>query len=570
MIRSLFMHAPGDPVAVGEGGTRTAVDLHADAGRVARRLAALAPGEILLVCDDRYLFAVALLGAWSAGHAVLLPPNGQPETLRALAADPHVRAFLDDRGGADGRIDVRALLRDPASPWVPPELPPSRHVATLATSGSTGPHKRCPKTAAQLLGEATGLLEVFQVTRGARVLASVPPHHIYGLLFGVLMPLRAGAAFVRETPLHPEAVAAAAARAEATHLVSVPAHLASLAHADALPRFARVFSSGAPLPAATARGLVQRFGWRVTEVFGSSETGGIAWRDDPDHPWQPFPGVKVSIGDDDRLLLDSPLLAPAAPRPLPCADRIARGADGRFELLGRADGVVKVGGKRVSLREVEERLLGLPGVEDAAALAARVDGPRGEEIWVAAAAPGWSAERLRRALAAWLDPVTLPRRIRLVEKLPREVNGKLQRERLHALFEGSEAVPIPRRAVLHLDPESESVEADAQGAEVRRLGFLVPAELVFFDGHFDGMPVLPGIAQLDELVLRQTARFWPDMGGVQSIVRLKFRRPILPGMRIELRLVRRRGELRVDFGIESPSGPCASGTLVFRDPGATK
>jgi hypothetical protein len=223
----------------------------------------------------------------------------------------------------------------------------------------------------------------------------------------------------------------------------------------------------------------------------------------------------------------------------------------------------------VSLREMEERLLGLPGVDDAAALAARVDGPRGEEIWVAVAAPGWDVDRLRRALAAWLEPVTLPRRIRLVEKLPREANGKLQRERLRALFGGSEAMPTLRRAVLHLDPESESAEADAQGAEVRRLGFLVPAELVFFEGHFDGMPVLPGIAQLDELVLRQMARFWPDLGGVQSVVRLKFRRPILPGMRIELRLVRRPGEPRVDFGIDSPSGPCASGTLVFRDPGAT-
>lgn len=565
MIRALLAHHPDALVALGEGGSRRAADLREDAGRVAARLAALEPGEILLACDDRYLFAAALLGAWSAGHAVLLPPNGQPETLRALAAGPGVRAFVDDRGGPDGRIDVRAVLRDDRYRAAAlGEIAPSRVVATLVTSGTTGPAQRCPKTAAQLLGEAATLVDTFRIDAGARVLATVPAHHIYGLLFSVLAPLRAGGAFVRETPLHAESVAAAATRTGATHLVSVPAHLGALAHADAMPGFARAFSSGAPLAAATSRTLHARFGWRVTEVFGSTETGGIGWREDPAAPWEPFPGVRIAVGPEDALLLESPLLPRDAPRPLRCGDRVSCRTDGRFELLGRADGVVKVGGKRVSLREVEERLSALPGVHEAAALAEAVGGARGEEIWVVAAASGWDAARLRQALAAWLDPVTLPRRIRVVDRLPREANGKLRRERLRALFD-DDASGAARHAPVQLDPESETVEVDAAGGEVRRLSFFVPAELAYFDGHFDGLPVLPAIAQLDAIVLRQAGRAWPDLGSVESGLRLKFRRLIRPGTRITVSLARRAGGApRVDFSIDAPTGPCASGTLVFR------
>jgi 4-coumarate--CoA ligase (photoactive yellow protein activation family) len=563
MTLPVLTHAPGDCVARGRAGDRTARELLEDASRIAAVLARFPPGEVLLVCGDRYLFAAGLLGAWTAGHAVLLPPNGQPEVLAALAAGPSVRAFLDDRGA--GTLDLRALLDGPLGPPARTTLDPRETVATLTTSGSTGPNQRCSKTAAQLLGEAATLARTFGVGPDARVLASVPPHHIYGLLFGVLLPLRAGGAFERETPLQAEAVAEAAKRLGATHFVSVPAHLHVLARDGGLPAFERVFSSGAPLPAHTARALSDRFGWSAVEVFGSSETGGIAWRAGPEEAWRPFPGVSVSGGPDGCLLLDSPLLAADAPRPLPCADHVALHADGKFELLGRKDGIVKVGGKRVSLREVEERLLALPGVHDAAALACEGTGARGEELWAAAAAPGWTAERLREALARWLDPVVVPRRLRVVSALPRDGSGKLPRARLLALFD--QPAPAP---VVEFTIDAERSTADARGREVRTLEVTVPAELIWFEGHFEGQPVLPGVVQLERLVLRQARRFWPDLGPVERVLRLKFSKIIGPGARIVLTLTRASGAAAVDFAISSPEGACASGTLHLRLRSATR
>jgi hypothetical protein len=153
--------------------------------------------------------------------------------------------------------------------------------------------------------------------------------------------------------------------------------------------------------------------------------------------------------------------------------------------------------------------------------------------------------------------VALPRRIRVVDALPREATGKIERARILALF----AAPAAPRT--HLDPESEEVVAGAAGKEARRLTFTVPADLRWFEGHFPGDPVLPGVAQLDGLVARQAERLWPDAGVLRVVKRLKFSHVIRPGERITLALERDAARGIVAFSIEGREGRCASGTLVF-------
>ncbi len=556
-MTTIAVHEPGELVAVGEGEPRTAAELEADAGRVAGALADLPAGEVVIVCSDRYRFAAGLLGAWAAGHRVRLPPNAQPETMRAAASVPEVRAVLHDREGAPGGLDVRALLERPAPAGALPPLDLDRHLLTVMTSGSTGASQSWRKTGRQLFDEADVSARLFGPARGSRVLATVPAHHIYGLQIGVLMPLRAGAAMVRSCALHAEEIVAEIERHAVSVLVSVPAHLASLTTVDRAPPLSVVYSAGAPLPAAAAAALHDRHGWRVVEIYGSTETGGIAWRPTGAETWTLYSGVKVSVGQEGGLLVDSPWLDAEGMRPFPVADRVELRPGGGFVLLGRMDGVAKVAGKRVSLREVEERLLAIPGVRDAAALVQPSPGLRGEEIWVAVAADGQTPERLRQALAAWFDPVALPRRIRVLDALPREATGKLGRSRLEALFRS------PAGPRTHLDPESEEVVAGGPGVDARRLTFTVPAELRWFEGHFPGDPVLPGVAQLDALVARQAERLWPDAGALRAVKRLKFSRVIRPGERIALRLERDAPRGIVAFSIEGRDGRCASGTLVF-------
>ena len=133
--------------------------------------------------------------------------------------------------------------------------------------------------------------------------------------------------------------------------------------------------------------------------------------------------------------LPAPYLSPGTERPVVASDRVAVIDARTFRHLGRADGVLKVGSTRVSVAELEARLLGVPGVEDAAVLAVEVGGARGNESWAVVCGRGLTVAAIRAELLRWLDPVVVPRRFRIVDALPRESSGKLRHDALRALFD---------------------------------------------------------------------------------------------------------------------------------------
>jgi acyl-coenzyme A synthetase/AMP-(fatty) acid ligase len=526
------------PFALGDE-PRSWGQLLADAAVLARALPAGA--EMMVACADRYLCAVALLAVWHGGRAAALPPNSRQETIDRLCAERGIPLVLHDGGGQGALgLDVRTVLPSTtAAPPVTLEFEPERPLVCVYTSGSTGAHVACPKTAAQLLGEAALLVRLWDLGPGTRVLATVPPHHLYGLLFGVLVPLMGGGGFVRTTPLHAETIAAQARDHQANVLISVPAHLHAVATlaAGALSTVARIFSSGAPLDPATAAAVTSRTGRPVTEVLGSSETGGIAWRDSGgDATWTPFPGITVTEDPDDGTMrLRSPFAASGVSAG---ADRIRAHADGRFELLGRADGVIKIGGTRVAVAEIERLLREVPGVTDAAVVAIDTPSPRQHELWAAVVAPTLSVAPLRDALLRRLEPIAMPRRFRLVSALPREENGKLMRARLLQLFD------------------------EAAAPEQRTIALTIPPDWRFFRGHFDDFPILAGVVQLNEIVMREVRACWPEHRHLRRVTGLKFRRPIGPGDALELDLVRTPPG-KVAFELRRGGAVASSGTFEF-------
>jgi 4-coumarate--CoA ligase (photoactive yellow protein activation family) len=429
-------------VAVGETGTRTVADLLYDVACVGAKLPA-GDGEVLVTCQDRYYLAVTLLAAWRAGRVVALPPNAREQTLSELAA--HCTFALHDGAGPGQNMMAWLHTRTAhAAEHAMPAIPAQQHIVTIYTSGSTGAPAPCRKSATQLLGEGETLQRTFHLSRESCVLATVPAHHIYGMLFSILLPMAAGARFVRETPLLTPVIEDSARRYQANVLVSVPAHLRVLSESQltSLASVRRIFSSGAPLADATAHELHRRFQVGVYEILGSTETGGFAHRraDADGARFRPFAGVTITSDDDQALGLRSPLLDPSVSQPLVCPDRIELNADGSFRHLGRIDGVVKVGGTRVSLAELETRVRALDGVLDVTALAVDGTRARGQEIWlVIASERGQELPELRAHLLRYYEPVLLPRRVRFIDALPREATGKLMRARLLELFRSPKA-----------------------------------------------------------------------------------------------------------------------------------
>ncbi len=533
------------------------------------------PPPVLVLCDDRYYFAAALLGAWMTGCRVVLPPSRGADVVRELSrrsgvvlhdgAQPEVLASgtvvgsvsefeLGTQGAAH---QASAAQAGESAPWNPLVLQDEQIIVSVHTSGTTGEPQAWHKRARQLFVEADTLRRSLGCSSADRVCATVAPQHIYGLLFGVLLPLRAGASFFRGTPLHGKSIAWAAR--DASWLVSVPAHLRVLVDTPrAEPsKVKKVVSSGAPLAADIALSIEKLWCSEVVDVLGSTETGGIAWRRSAlTCEWTPLPGVEIGATDAGLLTVRSPHLEKEN-TPYVAADRVRLLPGGRFEYLGREDDVVKVAGKRVSLGHLESRARRLDGVRDVAALGVDVGGLRGVELWLAVEGEGLEPKRMRRELRQVLDPTLIPRRIRIVERLPRTEQGKLRRDALKLLFPETKwddrtrsVVPSP---VVFLE------EPALVGVHAGRAVAVVPENSPRFAGHFPGRPTLPGVSQLVDVVRPVIDELWPMLEPWRGVSRVKFQRSVPPGAPIEIVVERR--DTRVRFTLRSGGDVCSSGTV---------
>lgn len=447
-----WRHQPGG----GDRETRWQ-DFHAAVADLCARLAPLPSGRVALYTADAYAFAVGLFGIWHAGRVAVCPPNGQLDALAGLGA--LVIAAVSD---APTPVPGRPLLSaEPASlPLQAPlqALAPAQPALELFTSGTTGRGKAVEKCLLHLEREVQSLeAQLGERAGGAPVFGSASHQHLYGMLFRVLWPLATGRPFHARGLLHAEELVARMRSRSPCVLVSVPAHLKRLAQRREFEALADtchvVFSSGGPLDADTAERWEGAVGEAPTEIFGSTETGGVAWRRQgkgrAGEPWTPFPGILVSSDPSDgRLRVHSPLASVGDERSgFAMGDRIQPLPDGRFQVLGRADRVLKIGEKRLALPDMEERLREHPSVERAALLplahgseqrvaAVVVLTELGRETLAASGARELGAE-LREALAGEWDRVLLPRSFRFVAALPEDAQGKVTLPLLTRLFAGA-------------------------------------------------------------------------------------------------------------------------------------
>ena len=501
--------------------------------------------------EDAADLAVALLGAWRAGVSVLLPSDLQAQTRQRWSND--VDLWLTDQ--ADD-----ARLSDVLQPPLPAaELDLDQCRLSLCTSGSSGEPKRIDKSLRQLANEVEALEQLWGADLGeACILGSVATQHIYGLLFRVLWPLCAGRPFLRKQLAFPEDLQRASREHPAFAWVASPALLKRMGDNldwPALSAVRRVFSSGGALPADAAQSLHQRLGQWPTEILGSSETGGIAWRQG-EPLWQPFAGVELSQDSDGALLIASPYLPAGHVEHTADAARIQ--ADGRFELRGRLDRIVKLEEKRISLPMLEQALVAHDWVAEArlgvvqenrASLGALLVLSESGLFALREHGRRSLTETLRRHLGDHCEALALPRRWRLLRQLPLTSQGKLPQADVEALL----LAPRPKA------PEIlEQAEAEGEW----NLQLSVPPDLAYFSGHFPKAPVLPGVVQV-EWALNLGRQLLNLPGAFAGMEVLKFQQLVRPGDEIQLhmRFDPERGKLY--FAYRNDTATCSSGRILL-------
>ncbi len=540
-------------------------------------LAARPGRHFALYIEDSLEFAAALLGAWQAGKTVWLTADALPASCAALRArvDGFLGEFPADCAPVAAPQSPTAAIAGGAAAGA---LDGAFEALVVHTSGSTGAPQAIAKRLSQLASEVDVLEAMFGETLGsdAAVIATVSHQHIYGLLFKVLWPLCAGRPLRAESVAYPEELAALLARRPAL-LVSSPAHLKRLPDLagwhDARAQLRAVFSSGGPLPEEAAHACADLLGKAPIEVYGSSETGGVAWRQ-RSRPagaaaWTAFPNVEWRIGEEGALAVRSPHLADAGW--LPLADRAEAAADGRFELRGRADRIVKLEEKRISLDGLEAALCASPSVKEArllldessqrACLAAIVVlAPEGRQQLQAEGKLAMNRS-LRAVLAANAEAVALPRRWRYVHHMPVNAQGKTTHAALAALLSGEPgdagaAAPAPGRPT---EPAWRELE---RGEATVRLSLTVPPDLLYFDGHFPGSPILPGVVQVDWAIARGR-HYFATPPVFRDIAMLKFQQVITPGATVQLELAWDAAKGSLQFKYLSEAGQHASGRVLF-------
>lgn len=541
----------------------------------------------ILHAEDYWYFLAAFVSLLQCGKRVLLTANVSPAYIAEIRDKE--TAFLTDvefppvKPEADGSpadrfagdtLFIPGLLADRDAEVPADEIPrinADETVIMMYTSGSTGRPKAVRQRLTEFELDNRFILSKWGEEWLARKACStVNAHHIYGLLFSILLPFTAGIPFRRQRIEFPEEFERLAD--DSYMIITVPAFLKRAVEVKSAEkegprnfplRSPWIFTSGGVLGPEIAEKTSRVFGFWPVEVYGSTETSGIAWRQSKDGlEWTPFDNAEISKNEEGCLVIRSPYIKD--PAGFITGDLADIHGDGRFILKGRADSIVKIEEKRISLPEVESRLMSSGLAADVCVVAME---DRRQYLAAALVLNGPGREKFRdnkkyeinryfsEYLLQFFERTVLPKKWRYLDSLPVDAMGKKKKQDIQALFSPErEASEEPSEDF----PGSHGISGERvleKSNDEVLLELLVPPECNYFDGHFPAVKILPAVAQF-ELVIRLAARYFGTGIHIAKIRRMKFSGLVRPGtvLRIKITVQPEPGPESFVFAITSPDG----------------
>ncbi|MGH7526192.1 MAG: acyl-CoA synthetase [Gemmatimonadales bacterium] len=485
-------HAHAGRVAILDRDARhTYADLLAASARVAGALLAgradLNEARVAFVTESDFSHVASQWGIWRAGGiavplATSHPPAEWEYTLRDAGAELLVAgpAFGEALRPLAERAGVRMLttaqaLEGPA-PADLPAVAPGRRAMMVYTSGTTGRPKGVVTTHDNLASQVTCLIEAWGWVPDDRILLVLPLHHVHGIVNVLTCALWAGAVCEMAPAVDADAVWDRLASGELTLFMAVPTIYQRLITAweAAPPERQRALSAGcsrlrlmvsgsAALPVQTLERWRAISGHTLLERYGMTEIGmalsnPLRGERRPGFVGTPLPGVQVRLVDEEGRPVPSDTPGEIEVRGgnvfleywgRPDATReafrdgwfrtgdVAVMEDGGYRILGRTSvDIIKTGGYKVSALEIEETLRTHPAILECAVVGV-VDPEWGERVAAAVelrTGASLDLETLKRWAKERLAPYKIPRALRVVATLPRNVMGKVTKPDVGALF----------------------------------------------------------------------------------------------------------------------------------------
>lgn len=405
-------------------------------------------GTVALCLAPSVAFIANLLASWRIGaQASLLDHRLTPYEVDValkrllpqvvVAAEHYASAPL--RGFAEITESVRTYPGQPAF---------TTHAVLQLSSGSTGPSKIIARDAANLVAEVKRYTLIDGVPRGGeRIVSLASMVHVLGLVGGLLYGLHAGVNLTIPARMTADGIlSTVAASSQPTTLLGVPFHielLASVLRPPELPQLTGMTTGGELVRADVYDAFVNRYNVRLGNMYGMTEVGVIATDLFGAHRPGVMPAPGLAVREEDGELHVCVPVSPYFGDQDPARwsggwlhTRDAGTVDpdsGLVRVLGRRDSQVSVGGLKVDLTEVEHMLAALPEVEGVVV----VHDHAIEAYLVLAQGAGVTA--VEREITTRLAAYKRPRRLHVVDELPRTTTGKLVRN--HAVL--AERSPTP-------------------------------------------------------------------------------------------------------------------------------
>ncbi|NLG54465.1 MAG: acyl-CoA synthetase [Rhodococcus sp.] len=466
LLRSLnslaINHGDDIPNAVSIGDTvLSRSDILGAATSVAERVAQAERLAVLATPTPKTILAV--VGCLIAGVTVVpVPPDSGPAERAHILEDSGAQGWVGETDEGTGGLPVIPVRLHARSWHSYPEPREESTAFILYTSGTTGPPKGVLLSRRAIAAGIDALADAWQWTRRDTLVHGLPLFHVHGLVLGVLGPLRVGSPLVHTTVPTPAAYAAA----KGSIYFGVPTVWSRVAQdpksAAALADARLLISGSAPLPVPVFERLRELTGLTPIERYGMSETMlTLSTRVDgerrPGWVGLPVKGVETRLRDEDgndvahdgesigvlqvrgATLFDGYLNRPDATAAswtedgwFITGDVAVIDAGGFHRIVGReSTDLIKTGGFRVGAGEVETSLLGYPGVREAAVIGAP-DPDLGQRIVAYVVGDVADTSALIDYVASQLSVHKRPREIRVVDELPRNAMGKVQKKLLSA------------------------------------------------------------------------------------------------------------------------------------------
>lgn len=451
--------------------------------------------NVVLLCEDYFEFAVNFFAAIFAKKNIFL---------------------LTDKTRLQS-VDFKYILPSmtkPSDGIFEGEFNASEIGINLFTSGYTGTPKNIIKTLQNLEDEAQCTIDEFSIAKGTVIASTTSSSHSFGIAFNFILPFYGDFKINRKKIEFPEQFDIDGSYI----LISTPSFVEKLSKYDFIfdnpPE--KIFLAGAKLKDDVYE-YFSRFS-DVIDIYGSTETGNIAYKRGGEK-FTVLKDVTVNTAQDGKIIVESDFF-PSDEMIL--NDIIEKKSQNEFVLKKRTDRIVKIQEKRISLDELENNLKNHDSVEDCHCMI------YDEKLCCAVVCHDFQVEssELKKFLSKFSE--ILPKKWRILDEIPKTLSGKIDNAKLRKIFASNLTFP----SVL-------SRRVDSQSAEIE---LLFKKNSNFLNGHFDVMPVLPGVVQL------YYARYFAeDVFGLElpheEVKKVKFSNIMKPDVRIKLKLANKENSI---------------------------